>query len=162
FYGAVSATPKTHYPEDASLGGGPVSGGPESTTEQAPAWHTLPIGQACPQVPQFSGSLVRLTSQPSPTVPSQFAKPVAQLIPHTPTLPGVVGWGSFGRGAQAPPHVATSLFDTQAAPQRWKPLRQTNPHDAPSHVAIAFGGVAQGVHEEPHDCGLPLPTHALP
>jgi hypothetical protein len=37
---------------------------------------------------------------------------------------------------------------------------QVNPHDVPSHVAVAFAGIVHAEHALPHVAGLVLLTHA--
>jgi hypothetical protein len=37
-----------------------------------------------------------------------------------------------------------------------------NPHDVPSHVAVAFAGGEHAVHEVPHDIVLALLAHCMP
>ena len=39
---------------------------------------------------------------------------------------------------------------------------QLNPHAVPLHVAVAFAGGMQGLHEVPHELVLLLLTHASP
>src|SRR5437867_11177450 len=49
--------------------------------------------QTCPQVPQFSGLVVRLISQPFEASPSQLPKPALHEIEQAPMLqPGVPFW----------------------------------------------------------------------
>jgi hypothetical protein len=37
-----------------------------------------------------------------------------------------------------------------------------NPHEVPSHVAVAFAGGAHGAHDAPQLATLALSTHASP
>lgn len=54
---------------------------------QTPAEHTLPSGQTAPHAPQLPLSLFVFTSQPLIALPSQLAKPAAQMpMPHVPVV----------------------------------------------------------------------------
>jgi hypothetical protein len=82
---------------------------PQGPTHWPPE-HVSPPGQALPQVPQFCGSVDRLTSQPSPTRPSQSAKPGSQLmmVHAEPEHPGT----ALAKGPQTtpqPPQFCGSL-----------------------------------------------------
>jgi hypothetical protein len=54
------------------------------------------------------------------------------------------------------------VIDTQPPADRWYPALHTKSHDVPLHVAVAFAGVGQAVHDEPQVATLPSETHAPP
>lgn len=79
-----------------------------------------------------------------------------QSFAQTPPLQKGVG---AAHEAPQEPHVAalerSASHPLSGAPsQSPKPAPQANPHDAPSQVAVAFGGAAQGVQESPQLDGL--------
>jgi hypothetical protein len=69
---------------------------PDGQAAQTPLVHTLPDGQACPQVPQLFGSLASLTQallhstspDGQPQTPAVQDAPDAQTCPHAPQLFG--------------------------------------------------------------------------
>ena len=83
----------------------------------------------------------------SQAVPSQIAVPLA---------------GGEHAVHDVVPQLLTLMLDTQIDPHRWKPLSHAKPHEAPSHVAVAFGGVAHAVQLVPHVAGLLFGWQELP
>ena len=87
-------------------------------------WHAdvtqvWPGMQACPHPPQFLGSLVTLTSQPSVAMPLQSPKPELQRSPHIMALQLAVEFGPLAQAVHDAPHVAGSELFAQAPPQTW-------------------------------------------
>jgi hypothetical protein len=87
------------------------------------------------------------------TVPFAGAVQTVQLFPHElgSVLPLIL-------------HVAVA-----PVPQRWYPVVQLMPHASgvPSHVAVPFAGIGQGVHAAvvavvPHVIGLVLSAQTFP
>jgi hypothetical protein len=61
-----------------------------------------------------------------------------------------------------PPAIAFTEQQAVAPAQTTVPALQVNPHEVPSHVAVALMGGTQGVHELPQLWTLVLGSHALP
>jgi hypothetical protein len=76
-------------------------------------------------------------------------EPVPHALPHPPQFVG-----SFVVFTSQP----VPAFPSQFA----KPGSHAMPHVFPSHVAVPFGGVGQGVHDVPHVCGFTLERQAWP
>src|SRR5207244_2296935 len=62
----------------------------------------LVVEQAPAQLPQWSRSLLRLTSQPFATFPSQLAKPALQVIVHCDETHAAVPFVALQPAPQAP------------------------------------------------------------
>ncbi len=93
---------------------------------------------------------------------SQSPQPAAHVKPQAPPLQDGVAFCD-GHGVHSDPQVATSSFDTHAAPHAWNPGLHVQPHaPAALHVAVALAGAAQGVQDDPHVAGSALLAHAPP
>jgi hypothetical protein len=53
-------------------------------------------------------------------------------------------------------------LETHIDPLATNPALHVNPHDVPSHVAVALAGTGQAVHEDPQLDTSALLTQALP
>jgi hypothetical protein len=119
------------------------------TCWQVPAMHDAPAAQALPQVPQFFGSVLVLTSQPSPTCLSQSAKPALhalmwQALARQAVLPLVTGphtvpqapqlFESLAVFAQVTPQQV--WLDGQAPPLPQAPTQTPPEHDSPTPQAL--------------------------
>src|SRR5579871_1300312 len=129
--------------------------------------------QRLPQLPQWLGSMLVLTSQPLATTPSQSAKPALQLpILHTPPTHAGVPLGTTQTVLQ-PPQWFGSLLVLVSQPsvgllsQSEKPgLQLPILHTPPAHAGVALG-TTHTLPQLPQWFGSPLvlvsqPSSGLP
>jgi hypothetical protein len=93
--------------------------------------------------PQCVGSAFRFTSQPFAALPSQFAKPGLQVIPHAPAVQVAAPLFVLQAVTQAPQWVGSALrFTSQpfaALPSQFpNPALQVMPQTPALHVAVPF------------------------
>lgn len=65
-------------------------------------------------------------------------------------------------GLHDEPQLFTSVLDTHALPQRWKPALQRKSHCSLLQIGIAFAGAWHGVQDEPHELTSVFWLHAPP
>ena len=95
--------------------------------------------------------------------PSHSMKPALQLTPQAPAVEQVaLPLAGAAHGVHERPQLAGLVLDAQLLPHGCVPGLQLNPHDVPSHVAVAFAGGVQGVQNVPHVEVLSFGAHALP
>jgi hypothetical protein len=116
--------------------------------------------QVVAHVPQWVGSVLRLTSQPFAALPSQFEKPALQLMPQV--VPSHVAEPLAGtaQAVQLAPQFATDALLTQLPPHAWKPALHAIPQLVPSHVALPLAGTTHALQEVPQLAVLVLRTQA--
>ena len=68
--------------------------------------------------------------------------------------------GPAGHGLHELPQLLTSVFETHALPQRWKPALQVKPQAPPVQTGTALVTVGQLAHDAPHWVMLASETHA--
>lgn len=118
-----------------------------------PPRHTRPPAQAVPQAPQCARVVFRSVSQPSPTVPLQFPKPVPQVNPQDPPTHVTEALALAGHTVPHPPQCAVLavVFVSQPLPrsvsQSPKPAPQVKPHTPPVQPTEAL---ARAGHTVPH------------
>lgn len=129
-----------------------------------------PRRQRFPQAPQFSGSLVTSTSQPSSSSPLQSVKPGLHARPHEMPEQAGAAFGRAGHTFPQPPQLVgvdrlVSQPSTGLALQSAKPGRHALISHPPAalHAALAFG-IAHGVQAPaPHPkAGSKSVTHRSP
>jgi hypothetical protein len=111
---------------------------------------------AAPQPPQLFASPCSSTQAPEHAV-----YPLLQEIPHFPAAHAACPCTGTGHTESQLPQWFASVFVFTHEPLQFdSPFEQPVPHCLPSHVAVPPEGAGQGVHDEPHDAGDRLLTHA--
>jgi hypothetical protein len=88
-----------------------------------PAAQVWPVVHARPQAPQLVGDERRSTSQPFAAMPSQSAKPSAQVMPHTPAAHDAVALAREGQAFPHAPQWAMAARVSTSQPSEALPLQ---------------------------------------
>jgi hypothetical protein len=131
--------------------------------EHAPITHEPPThdalafakAQARPHAPQLFTLAARSVSHTVPRLPSHSPRPAGHAIsPHTPAAQ--LALAPPGQAMVQRAQFVGDVFRFVSQPfavvpsQSPKGARQVDPHEVPLHVAVEFGGVGQGTHDDPH------------
>ncbi len=135
---------------------------------QRPAVQGTPAPQTVPHAPQLEVLLVRLTSQPSATVPLQSPKPVLHdATRHAPDAHAGTPLG-IEHAVPQPPQFETSAPVLISHPsvavrlQSVYPALQLKPQVPAAHVAVALARVGHTVVQAPQCVGSVLRFEQLP
>jgi hypothetical protein len=108
-----------------------------------------------PHAPQFVVDVANVTSQPSLSVPLQFAKPAEQVPPHAPPSHSLAPFATAEHAVEHVPQCAALTAPFTSQPSDARPLQSANvelhayPHAPPEHVPVAFAGLAHTVPQAP-------------
>ena len=94
---------------------------------QTPAVHAAVapagVGHTPPQLPQCSGSVAKIASQPVAATPSQLPWPAVHVMPHAPEAHTAVAKGPVGHDEKHAPQFAGSLVSGVSQPSVAVPLQ---------------------------------------
>jgi hypothetical protein len=110
---------------------------PPQPPTQVPPEQLSPVAHARPHAPQFAGSPLRLTSQPSAATRSQSAKPRTQLpMPQVLALQPATAFASGGQVKPQPPQLVGSpvVSRQRSAQQRSDPGQLPSMPHAPTQA----------------------------
>jgi hypothetical protein len=101
------------------------------------------MGQALPHAPQFNGSLLTSSSQPSAQRPLQLPQPDAQASEHAPLAHEEVAWGTVVQTLPHAPQLSGSAVTGTSHPSPMIPLQSSQPaSQAIEHTPTLHDGVA--------------------